>query len=349
MENLNKYLLLIILLLSYSSNIFAQEDSNIKQGSFYYNSNYVSVPMFFNLGYRYRNNGTIIFPYLGFAIDFEEQGKLLTRLGVEIRKNQFFTDFGVVQQILPSLFAGDFSKNAFTTMDTYGEWTIGYDLNPMRVSLSSRAGLKGTIQVQNISKEKPLKDHNIFISEQVFFNVLILDDFLNKINSSIRFTFDIYPIKKQYSYSIDFRVPMSFLIANGWLEILFLNNIFYTDLLSDSTDIINIAQRPSTHRSRLGSDDTYYQFSTFVEMETRLYLASLPSAASRIYFAIFANVGYGLERDLTPNQGELFYMFGGGIGYNMFDGIPFQLQVGMDNKQNFLFTITFMSLINFPT
>ena len=86
-------------------------------------------------------------------------------------------------------------------------------------------------------------------------------------------------------------------------------------------------------------------FLTFVHLEYKFFMRFLPSGFNDIYLVAFGNVGYGKYFESSIDKGNLLYVVGGGIGYNLYGSTPLQLTFGVDNNNSLVMNLIISTIV----
>ncbi len=69
-----------------------------------------------------------------------------------------------------------------------------------------------------------------------------------------------------------------------------------------------------------------------LESELRFFARFLPHAAKQIYLSLYGNIAYLGDNETHSNTYQ--YLYGAGLGWKMFDSVPFNMKVVFDKNQN---------------
>lgn len=359
MANIVKIVYVVFFTLFLSSGVlFAQEEMTSELDSinsydpslyqirkFYQTYNFYGSPVFYNMGGSFMHNDVIWFPHIGLRLDTEDGMVPYGNLGLEVKKGSFLGVFSAIFQITPPLLDIK-SIGEFNYMSMFSEITLGYINDGVNIYSVTQVGAIMMYRIDNQDQVNPLGIRQEFRLETPF-----LDNGIHRIAMILNTYFYIFPMEKHYSFRVSIDLPFSFLWSRGILETLFLAQIEYSDFFYNSKEIFVIDRVPKAQRIRRGLAPQYraYQLSGSLEIEQRIYFKGLSPAASRTYISVFSTIGYGVPRNTIMSRGRLFLLYGGGIGYNIKDTFPLQLQVGTDLDLNVFVNITFASAIMFPT
>ncbi|WP_295157888.1 hypothetical protein [uncultured Brachyspira sp.] len=327
---MKKILVLFFILCSF---LFAQE--NFTQSGFHYGYNYFGFPFSFDIGYAYKKNSVFLYaPRLGISYDYGSESSfgVFANLGMEFRYKRFFIDLNYKQGISPP-----FSTFNYKDLEYYGQLKLGYSSDNVMLVYNANIGkiLSSELKTQKLS--------SIFkITQSVGLNSALYESAVNKLKFLIGFSVNIIPNSKQYSYGIYAMMPYSFF--HYWGELSAMLYISYSGFFDKSEKIYSIGYKYlySLLMLPLSANKVYnksFDLLTFAHLEYKFFMRFLPSGFSDIYLVAFGNIGYGKYFEESINNGNLLYVVGGGIGYNLFGTTPLQLTFGVDNNKSLVMNL----------
>ena len=325
-----KYIFIVIFLILSLNTIFSE--ISLKESKFSIEPNYYGLPLNIRFGYKYRQNDWGLFPFLGFNFSFDNSYSLTSLAGIRfnIKQFQFTSEFHY--ELLPSLI----SKNH-----------IFYNYNRLDFK-TQRAGIYIPFF---FGKRKHITENNevdiydtgsLGIGSDIF---LAETGFL-KNTVHIALNFSVLPSEKFTYYDITVLAPLTLYFST--IELGFLYSAFYIQNLK----IKNISPAKNfnegktfaafTNRLNFSSQQKKYNIIQAFEIEPRWYFLRTIDPFSCIYLSTFANGGIGITKSAEV---DLLYQVGGGIGYTLFDSVPFEFQLGYDNQSGILLYIGGISRI----
>ena len=84
-----------------------------------------------------------------------------------------------------------------------------------------------------------------------------------------------------------------------------------------------------------------------IEFEDETYKFSNSISINKVndlYLVGFGNVGYGKYEYQSINDGELLYIVGGGIGFNLFSTAPLQITLATDNNKSLMINVVISAI-----
>ncbi|TXJ39441.1 hypothetical protein [Brachyspira pilosicoli] len=332
-----KKLLLIFFILS--SFLFAQND--FVNSSFHYSYNYFGFPFSVDLGYAYKKNSHFVYvPRVGISFDYgaESSFGIFANLGMEYRYRRFFIDLNYKQGITPP-----FATFNYKNLEYYGQLRLCYSFDNVSIYYAMNIG-------KMIASEREVyRLSSIFkINQNIGLSSTFIDDGVNKLKFNAGFGASIIPNEKQYSYNVSFSMPYSFF--HYWGELGIMPYIGYSAYFDKSEKkysigfkyLYSIMMMPL---SNLEAHLKNMDFLTFVHLEYKLFMRFLPSGFNDIYLVAFGNIGYGKYFENSINKGNLLYVVGGGIGYNLYGSTPLQLTFGVDNNNSLVMNLIISTIV----
>lgn len=340
MKTLKLFLMIFGLSISISSlNLKAQD--TFKRSSFYMTYHVTGFPFFIDFGYLYRKNSSYLYiPHIGISYEYGSYSfGLFAYAGMEYRYDRFFINLKYKQGLIPYT-----DKYTFDTLESYGNFSTGYMFENVDLTYNLNVGKifdlnSGVKKINNIFK----------IQQSVDVSALIYDNSINKLKLNTGIDFNIIPNGKEYSYGVYASIPYSFF--HYWGELGIMPYISYSSYFNDSKKNYSIGKKYLNILQMLPLNNTEkyvepYNFLTFLHLEYKLYMRFLPSGWNDLYLVGFGNVGYGKYEYQSINDGELLYIVGGGIGFNLFSTAPLQITLATDNNKSLIINIV-ISAISF--
>lgn len=331
---------LLFLFIIYSSILFAKDSFKFSKLGIDYG--YYGFPFFINIGYYNQNNSLYtLAPYIGLSLcESYYSVSLFANVGIEVRYKRYYFSLKYKQGVTP-----DFAAFNYKYLEYYGIFETGYYFN--NVSLSYDINFGQMLNSKNYINNRNSPLEIIFqVSQNINIKASIYNDGINVLSFNSKLNVNIIPYSKQYSYEISINIPYTFNHKIG--ELAFMPALKYSSFFEGSQKKYNIGAKYLSSLGMFditGNDNNFYEFLSYIHIEYRLFLFSLEAPANRVYFMVFGNVGIGKKINKNIYEANLLYMFGGGIGYNLFDAAPFQLAFGVDQNMDFIFNISFISPI----
>ncbi|WP_157151307.1 hypothetical protein [Brachyspira sp. SAP_772] len=332
-----KKLLLIFFILS--SFLFAQND--FVNSGFHYSYNYYGFPFSVDLGYAYKKNSHFVYvPRVGVSFDYgaESSFGMFANIGMEYRYRKFFIDLNYKQGITPP-----FATFNYKDLEYYGQLKLGYSFDNVSIYYGMNIG-------KMIASEREVyRLSSIFkINQSISLSSTFVDDGVNKLKLNAGVGASIIPNEKQYSYNVYASIPYSFFHYLGELGIMpYVGYSAYFDKSEKKYSIgfkylYSLMMMPL---SNLKAHTKNMDFLTFVHLEYKLFMRFLPSGFNDIYLVAFGNAGYGKYFENSIDKGNLLYVVGGGIGYNLYGTTPLQLTFGVDNNNSLVMNLIISTIV----
>lgn len=309
--------------------------------SFHYESQYFGFPISFSLGYFYRKNDTSIFPSLAASFNVDSFVHLDMRGGFVFRHKFFSFSSYAVYDILP------FTANK--TMDEqilYNESLFSFEVQGLTLYFPFCIGRKRRLlcleETENEPKSVTVNEVsfgaalNFFLIDTGFFKAsgetsvifkdVWRDNFWNyRSKFSLLSTFYFYPFEAAFMYCFFHASPLK---TNG--------EKFAKEYETGSSQS-SVTGMVSFKKEKL------YNTLHFIKTEFRFYPAILKFQGNGFFLSAFCNAGFGVTKQ---NRSRFLYEGGAGIGYTLFDNVPFTFQVGINQDGKAVF---FISLVSFLT
>ncbi|MGL5955000.1 MAG: hypothetical protein ACRC0X_00110 [Brevinema sp.] len=328
------FLLLPVIAFSQSGTVFYDQSYHYYGPPFYYQG---------GLGIQ-KGDFKVVLPYAG--VLFSPYGNSGHDIygGFGFHYRQLVFDARAIQQIfrLKDRFQLGYSKSLSTT----GHFSIGYQT--LYIAMNVGVEIGNTIATNNMNNVRT-GEKILTIRPTININGLIYDNFITKLAYKMDMKFDIMPTKNVQTYHFSTYIPMLFNPAYGWLEFLIRPGLEYNNFIKREDLNIEFSEPIQMYRKLFPFNNgtiPNYQFTTTVDMELRWYMKffdRVSPAASKLFLNFFSTIGYAQNFD---NQNIFFYIYGGGIGYNVFGAAPFALNFATDNRGELFFNISMFAPIS---
>ena len=310
---------------------------------------YYGLPLSVKFGYFYRKSNMSVFPNFGFNL-FRDEGLLINAsTGITVQKSFFKWELDGLYDIIPF------------TMNKKAKAQIFYATNIFSFSIRG-AKLSTITRVGN--KRRHLLDNGESVTNFEFSQGLRLDYFLVdlgyfKSTAIFNFFVDWVPKANFLDYRIKFDFPSSFILY--YVDIAFMYSFYNTARLNNesikSKEDYIIEQRQSTVTSRdsFRTEISYSQLHLFA-FEFRWYPTRIQDAWGKLadkakpynliaktngfFVSFFADTGFAIT---TQNKYNFIGEYGLGLGYLLFDCVPFTFQVGINQDANPVFFLGIVS------
>ncbi|MBQ9238999.1 MAG: hypothetical protein IJ191_06785 [Treponema sp.] len=290
---------------------------------------YYGFPLRYSVGYNYRKNDFSLFaPYVGLRFDARQNSELHAIGGIRVQYKTFFAQTQFVGELWNS------NARPFSSTTEYGlDTVIGSTVPNGSIAAVVQYGKKRW-------NHSGSKEALWTLSPGLTYDFYIIDTVLFKATGTAAVTFHIVPQKSFSAYNVQLSVPFQF----NWLygESCFLYSLFYADYLSRPQYDIQKTYTVVSGRFGLTAYQDTYAFLTAFETEQRLYPARWFNVPSSFFLSLFGNIALGFNN----GTGSAFlYQYGVGIGYNLYNCVPFTFQFGFDHRNIPIFYLGIVSKI----
>lgn len=327
-----KIIIFLVLVVSYHQ-AFPQEYS-YTESKVYFDVDYYGLPLEGKFGYKFRKNDFSLSPYLGVVFDVNEVYSLNAMFGLDFIYKNIFLENKVYYELLPALTQGNFD---FITVQI----APGYANNFYSIRFPVSYGYK---KFDGIS-DSAFNDN--FVSGMIVFDLFLIDNGLLRITSLLE-TELISIYNKQFNYyTINLSIPCTFYVSIFDFGIIYNFASSHELSFSNSTPVkkarISFPYSNVTKRLSFAKENDNNMVIHSLEFEQRFYPFRKKNIASNFFVSLFENIGLGFS---TGKDLNLLYQLGAGIGYNLYDSVPFTIQVGFNQDYNLLLFIGVISNIN---
>jgi len=313
---LNKKALVIILMLFCSLAVFSETFVLNKVEMKY---NYYNAPYYFKFGYLFQKNSFAVFPNIGLSFSYDSGARLKSLAGVNLStpyvKWGVLFDYDVINSSEKLFFNNTkiYSfQNDFSIPFTYGIFSF--------LSTFGNDGFYISEKTKNIEK---------FFKQTMLINALLYENgfMKNTITAKMNY-YNIY--ENDFAFcDADFSI-LNTLYLN-YFDIAIAGNFFTSFKTDETKNDYLIGKKYSYLTKRMTKEeDNFYNTMMNVETEVRYYFLRHIDVFSNFFLSAFGNIGSCFETDDV----RLKYQYGIGVGYSLFDTVPFTFQIGLneDNK-----------------
>lgn len=343
-------IIITLLLLLTNINIYSQEVNTesyeYEKVSFGQDFNYYGPPFFYHGGLGYQKDDfKMVFPYVGYTFNPIGDYGVDVYTGFSFAYQNIIFHAKAVQQL--GTWKEIFELDYLEALNTYGVFSIQYSISGVKMTTSVEVGK--TLMTNESSLGIKSGEKVLSIKPSVMISGIALDNVVSRIGYNIDFIFDIIPEKNTHTYHFKTYVPMNFNLAYGWLNLNIMPGFEYKDFINRGSETFLLSGRIEPYKTvkfLSAHQMPNYQFSASVGFELRLYMKffnTLSPSLSRFFINTFTTIGYASEFHQTPAQGDLLYIYGGGVGYYLFDSASFVFNVGADRSKELFLNISFIS------
>jgi hypothetical protein len=302
-------------------------EENIEISRYEFNAQYYGLPLIIKGGYYYRKNDFSFFPNIGTSF-----------APLDIISGNVFSSFSLIYKQLkvePSfqyeLFSSDMKEKDGRQI-YYVQNIIKYGFNDGGLFFLAKYGKNRWHEyfADKISGLQILDTLDLGIGLDLF----LFDTGLLRGDIKSVVSYHYIPYSGFNSYDIRLDIPVTFSLYHVDINIIY--TYYYTGVLdfnrieSNKNYVIEKSYSYITGRYSFTGNESRYKLLNLLEIENRWYfLRGLfrSSNSSNIFVSIFGNLGLGIDRSDSP---ALLGQIGIGIGYLLFDCVPFTFQAGFD-------------------
>ena len=329
---MKKLFIILLFLVSMNSSLFSQ-DFNVNPHRYYQSSFYYGLPLFYEGGYGYQKKDfQLVLPYVG--VKMNPISGIDVYGGFKLLYKTFKFEAKVKHEVYR--FGDSFGASYADSTSTVGVFVLGYAFDAMYISATTEVG---SSPFTNVINQQESLEKGLVIKQNLQVRGSVYNNSITQISSENFLKFMFIPHKNVATFSIETYLPMIFRQGYGWFEIGIMPSIEYKDYITRGDRDFSFSTSPRAYDTKMALGDSSlipnYQFSVALDIDLRFYLKFLQNISaglSRLYINFNVVTGYGKEFDQSLNQGEFYYLYGGGIGYNIFDGAAMSLNVHADNN-----------------
>ena len=329
----SKILFLSIFLFS-GTLFFSQEMKNYTENGIFLDGNYYGLPLEGKFGYKYRKNNFSFSPYSGVVFDVKDSYSLNAIAGIDFIYKNFQLENRVYYELLPS-----FTKNNYNFV-TY-QIAPAYTNDLFSIKLPVSYGHKKFYKTDNTSFNED------FFSSKAMLNTHLID------NGIVRVTgfFEIEEIsifnRQIHYYTVFFSLPCTFYLSIFDFGIKYdfslAHELSFENINPTEEVRISFPYSKITKRFAFAGEENNNEIIHSLEFEQRFYPFRVKNLSSNFFLSLFENIGFSLK---TDGDWKILYQYGLGLGYNLYDSVPFTMQLGLNQDNKFILFIGVISNIN---
>ena len=321
----------------------------INISKFQIQAQYYGLPLIVKLGYFYRKNDVSVFPNFGFSLFRDEDISINTSTGITLQKSFFSWQLDGLYDIIPFTMNKKAKDQIFYAVNIFS-----FNIHGAKLSAITRAGNKKRFLSSNGQSVT-----NFELSQGIHLDYFLIDLGYFKSTLSFNFFVDWVPKTNFLEYRIKFNFPSSFNLY--YVDIAFMYSFYNTgrfnnEVIKAKEDyIIEKKQSVVTGRDSFKTEIVYSQLHIF-GMEFRWYPTRIQDKGNKFsdvskpynvvaktsgfFVSLFADSGFAITSQSKYNFiGE----YGLGLGYTLFDCVPFTFQVGINQDANPVFFLGVVS------
>ncbi|MDY2840672.1 MAG: hypothetical protein SOT46_09930 [Treponema sp.] len=329
----SKLLFLSIFLFS-GTLFFSQEMKNYTENGIVLDGNYYGLPLEGKIGYKYRKNDFSFSPYSGVVFDVKDSYSLNAIAGIDFIYRNFQLENRVYYELLPS-----FTKNNYNFV-TY-QIAPAYTNDLFSIKLPVNYGHKKFYKTDNTSFNED------FFSGKAVFNTHLIDNGIVRVTGFFEIE-EISIFNRQINYyTVFFSLPCTFYLSTFDFGIKYdfslAHELSFENINPTEEVRISFPYSKITKRFSFAEEDKDNEIIHSLEFEQRFYPFRIKNLSSNFFLSLFENIGFSLK---TDGDWKILYQYGLGLGYNLYDSVPFTMQLGLNQDNKFILFIGVISNIN---
>lgn len=329
----SKILFLSIFLFS-GTLFFSQEMKNYTENGIFLDGNYYGLPLEGKFGYKYRKNDFSFSPYSGVVFDVKDSYSLNAIAGIDFIYKNFQLENRVYYELLPS-----FTKNNYNFV-TY-QIAPAYTNDLFSIKLPVSYGHKKFYKTDNTSFNED------FFSSKAMLNTHLIDNGIVRVTGFFEIE-EISIFNRQLNYyNVLFSLPCTFYLSIFDFGIKYdfslAHELSFENINPTEEVRISFPYSKITKRFAFAEEDKNNEIIHSLEFEQRFYPFRVKNLSSNFFLSLFENIGFSLK---TDGDWKILYQYGLGLGYNLYDSVPFTMQLGLNQDNKFILFIGVISNIN---
>lgn len=336
----------ILLLLCYVFLTNMMHSQDVYEKVFYSQEyNYYGLPQFYHGGFGYQKDDfRMTIPYVGSSFDPINGYGVDLYSGITFHYRDFTFDARFVHQL--GTWQDRHGLGYLEALNKYGRFSLNYNFLTSKVSFTFDVG-EYNITNKNTASEL-VGSRELVLKSDLSISGIAYDNQVTRIGYESSFVFHVVPSLDTSTFHFSTYIPMNFHIASGWLSFNMMPGVEYKEFIERGSSSYQFTSPTRVYRSLLffKNDPLNYQMLTTFSTELRFYMKFLEGvspALSRLFLNIIATVGYASTFEQATDNGSFIYLYGGGIGYYLFDSAAFILNVGSDNRKEMFFNLSIVS------
>lgn len=303
---------------------------------------YYELPLQLKIGWLYRYNTFSIFPNTGIRFSVDDTPIIGISAGFALHKGIFSWSADVFYNVFPFTLTQSFNNQLIFLENNFSIAFLGGNI--IFPSFAGKKVVSSNIKQGNSSEEK--RTTATVLEQGVGFNIFLTDVGFFKSTAFALFSIESVPADKFFSYTVRFDVPATFSLY--YVDIALMYQFLHSDeLIFDGIKAsvqYNTGNKWSsiTGRTTFPSENTLYKTINSVELELRWYMLRHFIANSNFFISVFSQVGCGMS---DMQSLSLLYEYGMGLGYTLYDSVPFTFQLAFDKDFKPSFYLSVVSKI----
>ena len=314
--------------------IFSQETINYTENGIFLDGNYYGLPLEGKFGYKFRKNNFSFSPYSGVVFDVKDSYSLNAIAGIDFVYRSFQLENRVYYELLPS-----FTKNNYNFV-TY-QIAPAYTNDLFSIKLPVSYGHKKFYKTDNTSF------NGDFFSSKAMLNTHLIDNGIVRVTGFFEIE-EISIFNRQINYyNVLFSLPCTFYLSAFDFGIKYdfslAHELSFENINPTEEVRISFPYSKITKRFAFAGEENNNEIIHSLEFEQRFYPFRGKNLSSNFFLSLFENIGFSLK---TDEDWKILYQYGLGLGYNLYDSVPFTMQLGLNQDNRFILFIGVISNIN---
>ena len=330
-----RFKLLFVSIFLFSGTLFfSQEMKNYTENGISLDGNYYGLPLEGKFGYKFRKNNFSFSPYSGVVFDVKDSYSLNAIAGIDFIYRNFQLQNRVYYELLPS-----FTKNNYNFV-TY-QIAPAYTNDLFSIKLPVSYGHKKFYKTDNTSF------NGDFFSSKAMLNTHLIDNGIVRVTGFFEIE-EISIFNKQINYyNVFFSLPCTFYLSTFDFGIKYdfslAHELSFENINPTEEVRISFPYSKITKRFAFAGEENNNEIIHSLEFEQRFYPFRGKNLSSNFFLSLFENIGFSLK---TDGDWKILYQYGLGLGYNLYDSVPFTIQLGLNQDNRFILFIGVISNIN---
>ncbi|MEL3905747.1 MAG: hypothetical protein P1P65_01770 [Treponema sp.] len=301
---------------------------------------YYGLPVSVQFGWFYRKEDVSMFPHFGTSFLVEDEPVLNSFAGFTLRKGSVAWNAAAVYDIVPFTM-----HKKPKDQIVYGSTSVTAALKRVKIILPLRAGRQRRTEITGTggaSEKRAVTE----VSAGIRLEFLLADFGFFKSTGAAAFRYGLIPDDRFHYYTVHAEIPASFHFY--YADLAFMYSCFHTGTVQYGTVAARRRYETAKPQSSLTGRNTFKPAAAYTDMhifgsEFRWYPARFTAEANGFFLSLFADAGIGIT---ARRKRALIAEFGGGIGYTLFDSVPFTFQAGVNQDMQPVFYLGIVSRLS---
>ncbi|MEL3899200.1 hypothetical protein [Treponema phagedenis] len=354
---MKKYKAIVLVCLFFAGLVYAQDNNNSIENNngktaaeqdiiiskFELRPHYTGLPLGVKLGWFYRKNNFSVFPNIGTSFFIDDGPVIDVSSGLILQKDFFRWDINAAYNIYPFTMNKTASEQA-----ACGTTSFTFSVGKVKIGIPVYAGRKlRKLTAANPGGESETKKTMVTeLSSGLNLDFFLIDTGFFKSTGNAGFFIDWIPKDFFVDYRLNANVLGTFYVYHADIALMYsmfkTNQIPIKGVNAKNNYEIGKTQESITRRNSFKKLPTYTELH-FFKSEIRYYPDRIKTQNIGFFLSVFADLGLGITKE---NKRRFLAEFGGGIGYTLFDSVPFTFQAGVNQDMNPVFFLGVVSSLS---